>query len=292
MALLAVDWGTTNCRAYLLDGQGGIVRQTASGLGILSVPKGGFPDVLASMQRELGAEGPVLIAGMAGSNRGWFEAPYVAAPASADAIAAAAVAVPGMREVRIVPGVRMGPPHRADVMRGEETQILGAGVENGLLCLPGTHTKWARVSGGQIESFATTMAGETFNLLRKNSILAGSLPAEPASHLDSDGFLSGLTAAKQGRFLSAAFGIRPMSLLEGRGPAWCEGYLSGLVIGTDVREGAPEPGAQVTVVGADALARHYADALRAAGAIPRLADGAQAFVRGAWRIAQSIERKA
>lgn len=285
MALLAVDWGTTNCRAYLLDGQGRIVRQTASGLGILSVPKGAFPDVLTALQRELGAEGPVLIAGMAGSNRGWFEAPYVATPATAAAIAAAAIAVPGARATRIAPGVRMGSPHRADVMRGEETQILGAGVEDGLLCLPGTHTKWARVAGGAIASFSTTIAGETFNLLRKHSILSGSLPAEASVHPDTDGFLAGLAAAKQGRFLSAAFGVRPMSLLDGRGPTWCEGYLSGLVIGTDVREGAPEPGATVTIVGADVLSRLYADALRSAGAIPRIVDGAEAFVRGAWQIA-------
>jgi 2-dehydro-3-deoxygalactonokinase len=285
MALLAVDWGTTNCRAYLLDGEGRVLRQTASALGILSVPKGAFPDVLAAMQRELDADAAVLIAGMAGSNRGWFEAPYVAAPATAEAIAAAALAVPGAPGVRILPGVRMPPPHRADVMRGEETQILGAGVEDGLLCLPGTHTKWARVQAGAVESFTTTMAGETFNLLRKHSILSGSLPPEPSHTLDTDGFLTGLAAAKQGRFLGAAFGVRPMSLLDGREPDWCEAYLSGLVIGTDVREGAPEPGAPVTIIGAGSLARLYADAVRFAGAIPQIIDGAQAFTRGAWRIA-------
>jgi 2-dehydro-3-deoxygalactonokinase len=289
MALTAVDWGTTNCRAYALDAQGRVTAKTSSALGILSVPKGAFPDVLAAMQRDMGVEGPVLIAGMAGSNRGWFEAPYVAAPASAAAIAAAAVPVPGARGVWIAPGVRMAPPHRADVMRGEETQILGAGVEDGLLCLPGTHTKWARVAAGAISAFSTTMAGEVFSLLRKHSILSGSLPVEASAQPDTDGFLAGLGAAKQGRFLSAAFGVRPMSLLEGRGLAWCEGYLSGLVIGTDVREGGVEPGAAVTVIGADGLARLYADGLRAAGAIPRIVDGAEAFVHGAWRIAQKLD---
>jgi 2-dehydro-3-deoxygalactonokinase len=289
MALLAVDWGTTNCRAYLLDREGCVTAHTSSGLGVLSVPKGAFPDVLAAMQRELGADVPVLIAGMAGSNRGWFEAPYVAAPATADTIAAAALSVPGVRCVKIVPGVCMGPPHRADVMRGEETQIFGAGVGDGLLCLPGTHTKWARVSGGAVAQFSTTMAGELFQLLRKHSILSGSLPAEPADVPDTDGFLAGLAAAKQGRLLSEAFGVRPRSLLEGRGPEWCEGFLSGLVIGTDVREGAPEPGSTVIVVGADGLSRLYADALRAAGAIPRVVAGSDAFVRGAWRISTHLD---
>lgn len=292
MGLLAVDWGTTNCRAYLLDGAGRALRQTSSGLGILSVPQGAFPDVLSAIQRDLDADGPVLIAGMAGSNRGWFEAPYVTAPATAHAIAAAALAVPGARNVWILPGVRMGPPHRADVMRGEETQILGAGMDEGALCLPGTHTKWARVSGGTIASFSTTMAGEIFQLLRKHSILSGSLPPEPSAAPDTDGFLAGLAAAKQGRFLGSAFGVRPMALLDGRPPAWCEGYLSGLVIGTDVREAALEPGSAVTVVGADLLARLYADALRAAGCLPQIVDGAQAFVRGAWRIASALDWKA
>lgn len=290
MALLAVDWGTTNCRAYRLDGEGRVLSQTASALGILSVPKGAYPDALAAMRRELGAEtDPVLIAGMAGSNRGWIEAPYAAAPAPVEAIAAAAIAVPGAPDVRIVPGIRMSPPHRADVMRGEETQILGAGVDDGALCLPGTHTKWALVVGGAVAGFTTTMAGETFNLLRKHSILAGSLPPEPSDALDTDGFLAGLAAAKQGRFLGAAFGVRPMSLLEGRGPEWCEGYLSGLVVGTDVREGALDPGATVTIVGAGALARLYADAVRSMGALARIVDGAEAFVRGAWRIARLMQ---
>ena len=289
MALIAIDWGTTNCRAYLLDGQGEVQRQTASGLGILSVPKGAFPDALNAMRRALDPHAPVLIAGMAGSNRGWIEVPYADAPATAGQIAAGAVAAPGCPDVRIVPGVRMAAPHRADVMRGEETQILGAGVEDGLLCLPGTHTKWARVDGGAVAQFSTTMAGEVYNLLRTQSILKGSLPETHSPTPDTDGFLAGLAAAKQGRFLGQAFAVRPMSLLDGRGPDWCEGYLSGLVIGTDVREGAPAPGATVTVVGAEGLARLYADALRAAGCVPRIAGGGAAFVRGAWRIAQEMQ---
>jgi 2-dehydro-3-deoxygalactonokinase len=243
------------------------------------------------MQRELGADVPVLIAGMAGSNRGWVEAPYVTAPATAVDIAAAAIAVPGLPRVKIVPGVRMSSPHRADVMRGEETQILGAGIDEGLLCLPGTHTKWAQVRQGAVDRFATTMAGEIFHLLRHHSILSRSFPPEQRSIPDSAGFLAGLSASKQGTLLSSAFGVRPLSILESYSPDWCEGYLSGLVIGTDVREGAPAPGATVTVVGADSLSKLYADALRAAGAIPRIFDGAEAFTRGALRIAAHLDWK-
>lgn len=289
MALIAVDWGTTNCRAYLLDGQGKAQGQTSNGLGILSVPKGAFPDALEAMRRVLDPDAAVLIAGMAGSNRGWVEVPYLDAPTTAETIAAGASAAPGFRDVRILPGVRMSAPHRADVMRGEETQILGADVDDGLLCLPGTHTKWARVAGGAIASFSTTMAGEVFNLLRTQSILKGSLPETPSAVPDTDGFLAGLAAAKQGRFFNGAFALRAMSLLDGRGPQWCEGYLSGLVIGSDVREGAPDPGTAVTVIGAEGLARLYADALRAAGCLPRVVDGGAAFVRGTWRVAQAME---
>jgi 2-dehydro-3-deoxygalactonokinase len=176
-------------------------------------------------------------------------------------------------------------------MRGEETQIFGAGVDDGLLCLPGTHTKWALVSGGAVRSFKTAMAGEVYHLLRTQSILRGSLPAEPSKTTDTDGFLAGLGAARNGSLLSDAFAVRSLSLLEGRGPQWCEGYLSGLVIGTDVREGAPQPGSTVTIAGADALARLYGDAVRAAGCIPRLVDGGEAFIRGAQRIAAAIDWK-
>lgn len=288
---IAIDWGTTNCRAYLC-GANSPRGLALPELGISKLSLHDYPRILSRIRSEFGdAPGalPVLIAGMAGSNRGWVEAPYALAPAGVTALARMAVAVPGMPQLRIVPGIKLSPPNRVDVMRGEETQVLGAGAGDGAYCLPGTHTKWVRAQDGDIQSFATAMAGEVFHLLRTQSILKGSLPADIATTPDSAGFLAGLAAAKQGQFLTSAFGLRAQSLLEGRQPAWCEGYLSGLVIGTDIREGAPEPGTIVHIIAADALAPLYADGLRAVGCIPKVIDGVAAFTRGAGLIAAQID---
>lgn len=291
---VAIDWGTTNCRAYLV----GASQPTTVSLpdrGVATLTADDYPKILRQIQAEVGdpsGRSPVLIAGMAGSTRGWIEAPYAPAPADVAALAALAVTVPGHARVRIAPGVKTIAPLDPDVMRGEETQILGALSGDGFYCLPGTHTKWARVERGAIQSFATAMAGEVFHLLRTHSILKASLPVEPATAPDTAGFLAGLAAAKTGRLLASAFRLRAQSLLERKSPSWCEGYLSGLVIGTDVREGAPEPGTAVHIIGADALSRLYADALRSAGCIPQVVDGAAAFVRGATMIAKQIDWEA
>jgi 2-dehydro-3-deoxygalactonokinase len=288
MALIAVDWGTTNCRAYRTDGAGAIQKTYSSALGITSVAPGAYPGVLTAIRAALGADAPVLIAGMAGSNRGWAEAPYAAAPAAVLDVARLAIPAPGERRARLLPGVRMAAPHASDVMRGEETQIFGAEAADGVLCLPGTHTKWARVASGAIVRFQTAMAGEVYHLLRTQSILAGSLSGGAAAAEGGEGFLEGVAAAQDGRFLHAAFSLRPRSLLDGRDARWCEDFLSGLVIGSDVREAGLAPGTAVTILGADALARLYALALRAGGHVPIPGDGAQAFARGAARIARHI----
>src|SRR4051794_32594925 len=148
---IAVDWGTTNRRAYLIDADGRNAGEFEDGKGILSVEDGGFPAAIGEIRQRLG-DWPLLLAGMIGSNRGWVEAPYVPCPAGIEQIAAGLVR-PGEREA-IVPGLSYIGEGRADVMRGEEVQLLGAIASglidpDGLACHPGTHNKWATLRGGK-----------------------------------------------------------------------------------------------------------------------------------------------
>ena len=179
---IAVDWGTTNRRAYLIDGSGRRTDEFEDRKGILSVPPGGFPEAIGEIRQRLGDK-PLLLAGMAGSNRGWKEAPYVPCPAGLDDLVHALVR-PGEREA-IVPGVSYIGGGRADVMRGEEVQLLGAVAaglvdRNALVCHPGTHNKWVVLHQAQIQSFRTVMTGELFSLLKEHSILADLLDGEVA----------------------------------------------------------------------------------------------------------------
>src|SRR6476620_6231537 len=180
---IAVDWGTTNRRAYRIDASGKCADEFEDHKGVLSVPDGDFASAVAEIRQRLG-DHPLLLAGMIGSNRGWKEAPYVPCPAGLDEIAKALV-WPGEREA-IVPGVSYLGNGRADVMRGEEVQLLGAVAAGlidpmGLVCHPGTHNKWATRRKGEISEFRTVMTGELFSLLKEHSILADLLqgPVEP-----------------------------------------------------------------------------------------------------------------
>jgi 2-dehydro-3-deoxygalactonokinase len=153
--VIAVDWGTSSLRCYRLDAQGNILESRSSNQGILNVAPGQFPRVLEEQIRGW-QEAPIVMSGMVGSRQGWVEVPYVQCPAGFDEIAAKLVKVGwANREGWIVPGLSCrdtaGVP---DVMSGEETQILGCGVE-GTICLPGTHSKWLEVKGGRIERFST-----------------------------------------------------------------------------------------------------------------------------------------
>ena len=175
---IAVDWGTTNRRAYLIDSTGKSIQEFEDGKGVLSIPEGGFPDAVAEIRQRLGDK-PLLLAGMIGSNRGWQEAPYIPCPAGIDDIVAKLVR-PGEREA-IVPGVS----GRADVMRGEEVQLLGASAAGmidpaTLVCHPGTHNKWATLRQGKLHDFRTVMTGELFSLLKAHSILSDLLQGEVA----------------------------------------------------------------------------------------------------------------
>ncbi len=286
---IAVDWGTTNRRAYLIDSAGKEAGEFEDAKGVLSIPPGGFPEAVGEIRMKLGDK-PLLLAGMVGSNRGWKEAGYVPVPAGIDDLVKALV-WPGEREA-IVPGVSTLKNDRADVMRGEEVQLLG-GVcagrcdRDGLVCHPGTHNKWVTLREGRINDFRTVMTGELFSLLKEHSILADLLqgPVEV-----NDAFRTAARLAIYNEALPAElFSVRARVLLGQAKKEDAPSYASGLLIGTDVRIGLSLPtSATVTVIGRPELTRLYAAAIREASREAVELDGEECFLAGISQIAQRI----
>ncbi len=297
-ALLAIDWGTTSARAYRVAGDGEIQDVRESPLGIQQIHDGAFAAALRTLLGDwIDVAAPRIACGMIGSRQGWVEAPYVDCPAGEDALARSLVRTPG-GELSIVAGARcrdaQGIP---DVMRGEETQIVGAFANDSdaaIAVLPGTHSKWAVVRGKRIETFATFMTGELFAVLKDHSILGRMISAEGAVPGDAD-FLRGTAAAREpgasaGALLHRLFGARTLALAGELDPGSVADYLSGLLIGSEIEAGIEwarqlQPAAnRVTLIGASALCRRYAVALEGAG-IDVDAGPAAAAARGLWAIA-------
>ena len=287
--LVTIDWGTTNRRIFLLDGDGGLIRREADARGVTTISPGGFPAEMADLRARFG-DVPFLLAGMIGSNRGWVEAPYLPCPATLDALRESLLWVePG--RTAIVPGVCVDAA-RADVMRGEEVQLLGAvavglAAPDALLCLPGTHAKWARVRSGVLADFRTVMTGEMFALMRSHSLLAPQLSCDVADgHAFRDGVARGL---EDGALLSDLFGTRARILLGRLRPEDAASYVSGLLLGADLRiglEGAPD--GPIGLIGDPALTRLYAAALDECGRLHQEVDGERAFLAGMAIIAKGL----
>jgi 2-dehydro-3-deoxygalactonokinase len=288
---IAVDWGTTNRRAYRLDAAGRQTGEMEDDLGILALPAGGFSQAAKSITERLG-DLPLLMAGMIGSNRGWVEAPYVPCPAGLPELASRLVWVEPDR-IAIVPGVALDGGGRADVMRGEEVQILGAFAEgmvasDALVCHPGTHNKWIRLAEGRIANFRTVMTGEIFSLLRENSILADLLAPEAQP---DEAFAAGVGHALAHDDLTAElFSVRARVLLGKAPRETAASYVSGLLIGSDVRIGLAEaPPGEVIVMGRPELTRLYSAALAVARRPAREVDGETAFLAGARHLAELVQ---
>ena len=286
---IAVDWGTTNRRAYRLDSSGKRCDQFEDSKGVLSIDKADFPAAVAEIRDRLG-DHPMLLAGMVGSNRGWVEAPYVPCPAGIDDLAAHLVRASD-REM-IVPGVSYIGDGRADVMRGEEVQLLGAVAAglvdpDALVCHPGTHNKWAQLRAGRIPSFRTVMTGELFSLLKDHSILSDLLGGEVA---DNDTFRGAASYAIDNEVLPAElFTVRARVLLGQAKQEDAASYTSGLLIGTDVRIGLSYPtSAKVTVIGRPELTRLYCAAIAVTGRDACALDGEQCFLAGAVELAKRM----
>ena len=288
---IAVDWGTTNRRAYLIDASGKRTDEFEDGKGILSVPSGGFPDAVAEIRQRLGAK-PLLLAGMVGSNRGWKEAPYVPCPASIEDLVEKLVWI-GDREA-IVPGVSYIGDGRADVMRGEEVQLLGAAAAgrvspDALVCHPGTHNKWALLRRGRLHDFRTVMTGELFSLLKEHSILSDLLQGQVSPNA---AFKEAAHHAIYYEQLPAdLFTVRARILLGQAKKEDAASWTSGLLIGSDVRIGLSIPtGAEVVIMGRPDLTRLYAAAIEQAGRQSTELDGERCFLAGIHEIAKRIDK--
>ncbi|MEO7885915.1 MAG: 2-dehydro-3-deoxygalactonokinase [Polaromonas sp.] len=291
--LLAVDWGSSSLRGALIDAGGAVLEERSFARGILTVAPGTFPDVFASCFGDwMTPDTPCLISGMAGSKQGWREAPYCSCPAGFDAIAAGLEWVePG--RIAIVPGLSIDKDGIPDVMRGEETQIFGAlqllGLDHARLVLPGTHSKWVTVENRQVTNFSTWMTGEFYALLRQHSILARMMPAdEPAP--DEAAFGRGVThAMASAGLLTTAFSTRTLPLFDRMNASALPSYLSGLVIGEELKSQTLRRGESVVVMGAEALSARYGQALALLGVtVQRVGDGAT--WRGLQAIAETLRK--
>jgi len=297
-SLIAIDWGTTRFRAWLVGGDGAILDRIDTAAGILSVASsdfGGTFDRLVGPWLQRHGRLPVVASGMIGSLQGWREAPYAECPAGAGDLAGKLVSVssPAGHEAWLVPGVmRTDEDGVPDVMRGEETQIVGCLAEGDpprrLFVLPGTHSKWAIVEAGRITRFATFMTGELFALLRGHGIL-GRLMA--GDEHDPAAFRRGVDYGSKagGGLLKRLFSVRTLALFERLPAAGAASYLSGLLIGREIAEatvwvGSPHVAtSRPTIVGSSTLAPRYAEALSQLG-IENRTGSEEAAVAGIRRI--------
>lgn len=300
---IAADWGTSRLRLFLCLGDRVLETRQGPGIGALREPAGEVLRALIVGWRDSHGPLPLALCGMAGSRNGWRETAYLPCPADLRALGAAALRFEADgAPVAIAPGLscrsRLGAP---DVMRGEETQIAGAlalhpGLASGrhLLCLPGTHTKWVCVDDGQVRDFLTALTGETFALLRDGSTLTRAARvrsdeephgARGTSADPKDGFQEGLDAAAAlgtASLLHALFAVRSRQLIDGCSPDWALSYLSGLLIGADVRGAIPlfDARTEVVLIGDGALNERYAQALRRFGLAASRLDGEQCALAG------------
>jgi 2-dehydro-3-deoxygalactonokinase len=279
---VALDWGTSNLRGWAMCGSQVLsTAQSTDGMGTLG--RGDFAPALEALISNWGvpADIAVIACGMVGSRQGWCEAPYRAvpcAPLSTDLVEVQDTP----RNVHIIPGLRQVTP--ADVMRGEETQIAGFLALNdgwdGVICLPGTHTKWAQISAGEVISFQTYMTGEMFALLSSASVLRHSVGGDGWNTQAFDNAVEE-ALTKPEKLAARLFSIRADDLLDGTPPATCRARLSGLLIGAELAASKPYwLGTNIAILGAQSQSEHYARALQTQGASATIADTARMTLAG------------
>jgi 2-dehydro-3-deoxygalactonokinase len=265
---IAVDWGTTNLRAFAMAGDQ-VLAQAASDDGMGRLSRDQFEPALLALVGEWLAPDrvtEVVACGMVGSRQGWVEAPYRAVPCTPLGGTLAQAPARDLRvSVHVVPGLRQTSP-AADVIRGEETQIAGFIARHpgwdGVLCLPGTHSKWVQISAGEVVSFQTYLTGEMFELLSNGSVLRHGM----GTGWDDAAFAAGLEqgVARPEWLAARLFTLRAEGLLTGLDPDAARARLSGLLIGAELAAARPYwLGQRVGLIGASTLAGHYASALRA-----------------------------
>lgn len=292
--LVGIDWGTSSLRAFLIDGQGRVLDQVSSPEGIMQVKDGDFDAVFSRRVGPWLVDKPlaILMSGMITSRNGWVETPYADLPLDAAGLARALVPFTTAQgvEVRFITGAMRQSPSGPDVMRGEETQIIGAtaqGGPEGLFVMPGTHSKWVRVAQGRLQTFATYMTGEVFAALKDHTILGKFVEDGPFS---AEGFGRGVAAGLETgqRLLHHVFMARTLPLMGDLPPAMVADYLSGLLIGSEVAAEAKgrDRAEPIRIVGRSDLADRYERALEQAG-LTSLRAPEDCVAKGHFLIAQS-----
>ena len=283
VAWIAVDWGTSRLRGWAMSADDQVIEARSSDDGMAGLNPADFAPVLVRLMGDfLSRERmPVVACGMLGARQGWAEADYASVPCAPPRISAATRVQDAAFDVAILPGVKQHSP--ADVMRGEETQIAGFlrghGDFDGVICLPGTHTKWVHISAGEIVSFRTAMTGELFGVLKNHSILRHAL----GQGWDEAAFAAGLDSSlsKPEGLATQLFGLRAENLLHGLDAAAATARLSGLLIGAELASMKPYwLGQRVALIGAPALCARYAAALKTQGVPTETANGEDMTLAG------------
>lgn len=280
---IAVDWGTTHLRAWAMQGDT-ILDQAQSASGMDQIPRDGFQKALLDLiEGWLGdTVMDVVACGMVGARQGWVEAPYSAVPSVPvpDAPVRVPATDPRIRAF-VVPGLKQTSP--PDVMRGEETQIAGFLAHrpnwDGIICLPGTHTKWVQVSADEVVSFRTFMTGEIFGLLSNQSVLKHTV----SEGWDDAAFAEAVadTLSRPEQLAARLFGLRATDLLQGQDSGVARARLSGYLIGAELAASRPYwLGQQIAIIGDQSLSEIYAIALKQQGAFVEIADSTQSTLAG------------
>jgi 2-dehydro-3-deoxygalactonokinase len=282
---IAVDWGSSNLRAWRMQGAA-VTAEAAAPVGAITLDPPEFEPALLALVApwlEDGVRSDIVVCGMAGARGGWEEAPYAAVPAVPGG---GDFARPRTRDprldVHILPGLCQASP--PDVMRGEETQLAGLLASeprfDGVACLPGTHTKWVHLSAGEVVSFASYMTGEIFALLATQSVLRRTVGAEG---WDDAAFLAAVdeTLSRPERMAARLFPLRAAALLDDLAPATARARLSGLLIGAELAGSRSYwLGRDVAIIGADRLSQAYRAALGQTGLAPRILDATAMTLAG------------
>lgn len=288
---IAVDWGTTNFRAFLLDEAGQLLKRIETPQGLLSVKNGQFAEVLSQLLASFGnfAHLPVYMAGMVGSNQGWCNVPYIETPLTLSQLSKHLVTLPlpWNNIAYIVPGISCKNDYGYyDVMRGEETQLLGIefnrNQESNNVILPGTHSKHVVIQNNILQNFTTAMTGEMFSVIKQHTILTTNVTQE----FSLTAFLRGVEVGGRTPLTTALFSGRTEQLFKQLESIHMESYLSGLLIGSELTH---YKGEYFYIVGGENLSFSYQEALHFLGKQTMLIDGDLAFINGMYKIYKANE---
>ncbi len=295
IALIGLDWGSTNLRAFAFDQQGQVIDRRASDAGALKLNgAAAFDSALSALVgdwAQASADAPLIACGMVGAKSGWREARYVDVGADLKALAGSVIRVDTSlgRALTIIAGMKSQEP---DVMRGEETQLIGSGVGDGLVVCPGTHCKWVRMANGRVESFATFFTGEMNSLIRDHSSIGALLSAAAPDVNDQASFELGVAYARAGAasWLHDLFVLRAAVVTGQKSAEAVSTALTGWLLGCEFAAALlmyPSTRGIVTVA-SESLVPWYRAAARAFGVSCETLDAETCTTRGLWKVARYL----